>query len=1387
MNLSSRLLRAGLVLLAAASVGGASRAAVTMVLASVALDPTKPTATTSCYVMENDYLKVVVHATNGKVYFVYKKTAPSANVTQSSYGYPTLDRVNQAGTSGTVTLTANPDADDGPAKQSLKVAETINAGTGLPSFSVTKILRLRDASKYLEEAFSFANSSATAWTPVDPSNGAESIFYATPAGTTPYPDLVTAKSAAGLELPQANTWWGSAPAGTAPRPELTEGWMAFSNPSGVTNAITWDLAAQKAFSQNGVSVNKLYFGSDRFQVEPLFNSIPGAATLNYKQYYIVDDGIPVVSYAAPESVMGGITIDNNQPASGAPFTATILLNSTASTDASYDVINFGLEDASHGPAAPAPDIHGIAVPANAHVTAGSNTFTPPAGFTGVFTVRADVLKDGFPVTTLRSTPITISAGSTFAYKNGYVALDKANNPTMDDKYIGLTAGQERGIAVRPAKGTDPVIIYNARGGVSTGDAHGADSNATAAIAAVKLTPYNGSNYTDTGLILSATQTSADKSQQITWVQDLTYDAVTDKVWLWSGLNFGTAAAPLASVFTIDGGVVGGSPNGGDPTKINNAANWRFTTPPLLGLTKDDGSSATPNSTRGIGVRTVGNVSTVYLAGGNHLQVWKYDWANQTAYIEYATKVIPAVDTVDVRTLGLGRKDGNGINGVAVDAAGNCYVGQQNANYGRVWRFPGSRPADVAEGTLLDVDDRAMGGNNGGTTTSANVGIPVVIREPAGLQTPYGWQTNYSSIQNTEWFTDGVNQGLFVSYNGASVYGKAIARAVLTPLNPTAADPLVGTANGGPYIDATVEDTFGNGAYHADTSMQDSVLRTLTDLSGGQGTQPNAASNGLLYTQAMTDANGLFNGQLFVNAAVQDLSKNQGRSTYAYLDIAAAPMNPALPTIGISNPEVICSTSSQSVLARWTTSVPATQRAQAGPFVPQGVGSSDLVNVPDANGNYALNTQHEGIVGSVSVLPGQPFVGGVLAWAPGYQTTSKDAPFSSDMKVRAYSTTQSSPVVWNNVTYFGAADGKLYAMDNATGLAPAGFPYDAMAGSPKSVSGIYSRPALYFLNGETQPTIFFTTLDCKMHAVNLDGSRRWFCDLTKAGWSTGYTAFGFASSSTPALIHLDAGDFIFVGGIGKKAAADTESRLIKVDALTGAIVATSPVLGKSTTVLVSISSPAIAAGKVCVGISNPYTGLGPVVTLNTDFTPSVSAGPTSETANGSPYIMQNASGAPVLYLGSSVGKVYALNLNTAAPVAGFGASGMVQLPNPSAAQSNLFGWAGKVYIANSSNNVFALDAATGAGAGPGGSPLFLQTVTVGSIPGLVVDPRANNGAGALYAGSSDGYLYAVPLDNPAAYHSYTMLDGTSASPAVDPATHRVFLTAVDGNLYRFPGL
>jgi hypothetical protein len=350
------------------------------------------------WILENDKIAVTISdvagARKGRVKSLVKKTGPGTGGNQSAPGtsYSYYDRVSTRA-STLQSLFEDLDNPGTPQSRSLVVTES-NKPTGKPEFAITKIYTLRDHENTLEVHLKFENLGVDY---LDMKDGLSTLAYIAPGGSAPAGDNVFVKTVNGLDAAgSGNTLWGQDLEALTGRPELAEAWAAgVDSANGVINAITWDLPTQKQFSKDGISSTKVFRGGDRFQIEPLYTSVPAGGTVDFTTYFIVDDGVPVVSYAAYNSLIAGVSTDSFGYSRKSTINAQIQLNSTKTTDASWDVKNIRLTRADGtGTDITFPDITGVAVAAGAHVTHDLTSTAPATAPEGTYRIKADVYPAG---------------------------------------------------------------------------------------------------------------------------------------------------------------------------------------------------------------------------------------------------------------------------------------------------------------------------------------------------------------------------------------------------------------------------------------------------------------------------------------------------------------------------------------------------------------------------------------------------------------------------------------------------------------------------------------------------------------------------------------------------------------------------------------------------------------------------------------------------------------------------------------------------------------------------------------------------------------------------------------------------------------------------------
>lgn len=446
-------------------------------------------------------------------------------------------------------------------------------------------------------------------------------------------------------------------------------------------------------------------------------------------------------------------------------------------------------------------------------------------------------------------PTRASAAAGYSFVEGYNVLDTNNASIFTSGVPGTnfaaTAGQERDIAVDAERG----IIYMARGQNSINDRPGG----VIGIAAIVVTngARAGSNFRDTGLIVAAGGQTA-----LSWCQSLAYDKGSDKLWLLGG-----PISAVPNIYSAPGGTLGGAPNGDGIAAQNAALTKAFQLDTNLldvgvyvpGVNGPAGRGGSP---RGFAVRTAGGVTTVYLGMGNHVQAWSNDQpltaTNSPWRRIWATLRPPAGNLVSTRV----STSFSGVNGLAVDDAGNCYFSVQTTG-GRIWTVRPSIIGSVADPMSLEYNDLAFGGSNEREILS------LIYSSSTLLVTP---------PQSLTFCRFDDQRSLFVSFlPGTATRG-------VTRID--VADNFSFT-NGGAYMAATAVDGFGSGQ---PAGGQDTILATLRLKATNAApavTQPFGASNGTLYHDVDSITNPTF---IYVEGFVIDTNKGQTIATAGIIKV-----------------------------------------------------------------------------------------------------------------------------------------------------------------------------------------------------------------------------------------------------------------------------------------------------------------------------------------------------------------------------------------------------------------------------------------------------------------------------------------------------------------------
>lgn len=446
-------------------------------------------------------------------------------------------------------------------------------------------------------------------------------------------------------------------------------------------------------------------------------------------------------------------------------------------------------------------------------------------------------------------------GAAYRFLEGYNVLDTNNAPIFATGDIGTnfaaTAGQERDIAVDAARG----IIYIGRGQGTVPDGR---TGAGAAISAFVVTndARPGSNFRDTGLIGPASGQGA-----LSWCQSLAYDPGSDKLWV---LGSPLGANPI--IFTAPGGTLGGAPNGDGISSINQAFTRAFQVDTNLLETgvyvsptvSTNGIPGRGGQPRGFAVRTVnGTNTTVFIGMGSHVQAWRNDQPgagpNSPWRRIWATRRPPLQNVVSTRVaVGF-----TGVNGIAVDDAGNCYFNVLGTAPSRIWTVRPAYAESAADPFTLDFNDALFGGVSEGEI------LPVPITGSAGA-------TITNNPQSITFCRFDNQKSLFVGFLTTSATTRGVTRLDI--------DDNVSSSGGIPFVRATVVDGFGSGQ---PAGGQDTILSSMR-LKGGVGvTQPYGSSQGLLYTDVDSVTNPTY---LYADAFIIDTNKGQTIPTAAIMKI-----------------------------------------------------------------------------------------------------------------------------------------------------------------------------------------------------------------------------------------------------------------------------------------------------------------------------------------------------------------------------------------------------------------------------------------------------------------------------------------------------------------------
>ena len=462
--------------------------------------------------------------------------------------------------------------------------------------------------------------------------------------------------------------------------------------------------------------------------------------------------------------------------------------------------------------------------------------------------------------------INLSASAaTYTFIDGYNVLDEANSPGIGTN-LAATAGIERGFGVDVTNG----IIYFAGGKPSTQD--GRANRPVGAIAAIVTTNgFDGSNFTDTGLVFGDADTPPISLSQSPIVVDYAKNRL---LVLWQGpFDVG-----LGLLYSAPIGTLGGAPDGGDPSAVNPVLTNILTIPQYY-------TGGTPLA---MAARTSNGVTTVYVGLGFRVEAWSDDATNGAPQYPWqriwATLPAPVQDSVSIP---LSQGDTR-LNGIEVDDEGNCYFTVEFTSPPRIWCVPANAAAAASDPSSLDFDDRAVGGNNSGPNALI---VPVIPRLPSPAVTLGGTNT-FVSPQSLAFFRTDGRKGLFVS---SDLKGPTFITSLRSIVRMVLDDPSL-DANGYPCVGAAVVDAFGSSAA---ASCQDAILQTLQPKSSDPAnglTQPMGFPGNNTTDLLCTKVNSITNPTvIYFDAFVTDTNKGQTIPTAA-LGMASIPPLPPSPSI-----------------------------------------------------------------------------------------------------------------------------------------------------------------------------------------------------------------------------------------------------------------------------------------------------------------------------------------------------------------------------------------------------------------------------------------------------------------------------------------------------------
>lgn len=384
-------------------------------------------------------------------------------------------------------------------------------------------------------------------------------------------------------------------------------------------------------------------------------------------------------------------------------------------------------------------------------------------------------------------------------------------------------------------------------------------------------------------------------------------------------------------------------------------------------------------------------------------------------------------------------------------------------------------------------------------------------------------------------------------------------------------------------------------------------------------------------------------------------------------------------------------------------------------------------------------------------------------------------FQSPRFVAAGGAVKSSPTVVDGLVYYGDSGGVLHGLIPETGSDM------IMVGAGANLPPILGRPSASLRPGY-DTAVAIVWIDAEGAVSRLDYAKNVPAGTFNVFRTSPLIAGATQVATTPAVVHDPGGDMAIYVAMGN--GADT-AKVFRLIGITGAIADQSPNLGTDIT-----SSPSVADGSVYIGVKGGANGAYRLSAANLG-TPlnDYAAGKSSDAP---PFVLSTSDGLQHAYIVSEDGVLYCVNPATGNLDTAFGTNGSVTLSQDATFTGGPFVYDGVVYIGGSDNKVYAVNAATGAPAGPGQSNVFFdasQNGTTGSIVGGLSIAKPATGGAVIVFGSTNGRVYQVRTADPS-FYQVTLTDASpsnavTTAPTVAPSLSSIFVGNDNGRLYRIP--